>query len=585
MESVRKQFIRLKRSACLAHSKRRDDYGRFICLSSDRQDTKIKWASDGREEYLSNDALEKTYIKLFKIKDISRKLKINDLVLTNAEEHEFFTGRIKEISEDRIYIWNQWKAGSIGHREPTGKYHYSWTINALSMCYIAVLATHEDEADGTACKQCKQLFKDSELKKGLEEELLCVHCFDDLYVECSECDTVVSVEESKKNPDGDILCEYCFDEKCSVCSDCEDVIWQDDVNASPDGDPYCSDCWNEHWTCCSHCGATVDYDHAATGTDRDTYCSECFSERFCNCTRCGDTIRNDDAHYDEDENGPYCADCRNGNHNNTEEVTHPSQIHDYEYRPDAVLKKNQWEDELYFGFELEVQHENPGKMSYDFVKFLEEEKVKDRFYLKHDRSIGSGFEIVSHPSTLRYTMKEMRMKKVIEWLKEKKFSGEENGKCGLHIHVSKDFFEDLDITKLRLFFKKNQKHLEKLSRRKIGTKSDSNPFHFCQFEEMDEKEIIGNCSQSGRYWALNTNSSRETVEFRLFRSTLDYKRFLGIMQFVEAVCKFVKVVGLTCFLYGEGPYKGNSWKLFTDWCKEQNKYNHMLDYMKEESLV
>ena len=79
------------------------------------------------------------------------------------------------------------------------------------------------------------------------------------------------------------------------------------------------------------------------------------------------------------------------------------------------------------------------------------------------------------------------------------------------------------------------------------------------------------------------NSSRETIELRVFRGTLDYKRFSATIQFAHAISNFVKIHGITSFLYGEGEYKKNSWKLFTDWCKEV-KYNHLVSYLEKEKL-
>jgi hypothetical protein len=212
---------------------------------------------------------------------------------------------------------------------------------------------------------------------------------------------------------------------------------------------------------------------------------------------------------------------------------------------------------------------------------LEKIKVKDRFYLKHDGSLDDGgFEIVSHPETLKSIHKNIKLIEILKWLTKNDFDSEdeENGKCGLHVHINKAILEDLDITKLRLFFKVNEKQLQLFSKRE----GESN---YAKFEKRDIKAIIHGESESDRYNAINLNSSRDTIELRLFRGSLDYERILSVLEFSDAIVRFVKKVGITCFIYGEGKYRKNSWGLFIDWCKEENRYKTLIKHLEKEKLV
>jgi hypothetical protein len=146
--------------------------------------------------------------------------------------------------------------------------------------------------------------------------------------------------------------------------------------------------------------------------------------------------------------------------------------------------------------------------------------------------------------------------------------------------MSRDFFEELDITKLRIFFSKNQNQIFKFSQRK--TKNNE----YCQYEKIDIIKIAkGIAQENGRHWAINAITDKQTVEIRVFNSTLDSNRFVAILQFVDAIAHFVKVVGITSLLYGEREYRNNSWRLFVDWAKAEGKYDTMLKQLQKDKLI
>jgi len=523
------------------------------------------------------------YIKLYNIHKFWSKLAVGDIVVTNGNgsriDSDFIVGKIGEIIEDELYLWNNSKKGGVGSRSII-KYKYSWVIRKSSQGEVSIIKRKAKLSSGIICSHCEEKTLEHQLKPGLDGKLYCKECYTEVYVKCEECDNIVDTRISMKISDGKFLCQYCFEKNSELCCKCVIRILVDDMLHNNDGDNYCEDCYNEKYCHCSVCEEEILNADAFTHSD-ETYCGDCFNERFTTCENCENTISNDEAFYDEESDHYFCHSC----HCNRV----GKNIHEYSYHPTEEFKKMKWEDDLFLGLELEVRHEDAAKKSEKFIKFLEVEKVKKLFYLKHDTTVdegeGKGFEIVSHPATLHYWHKQIKMQKIITWLKKEEFDAEESGKCGIHIHISRAFFTDLEVAKLRLFFKKNMEQLKKFSRREVGETDSSDPYHFCSFEDLADKEILNNIGQNSRYWALNLNSSRETVEIRLFRATLDYQRFLAILQFSEAISRFVKRIGIAAFIYGEREYKNNSWKLFTDWAKEENKYKDMINYFDKNKIT
>lgn len=524
------------------------DTKKYACILSWREN-KVKIEKLGLTNATNEEVdIEKiSAVRTRKINGIKDVLKVGDIIITNGssngiieENHSLWVyGKIGEIIEDKFYVWNNTHNGSRGTKTPKG-FEHSWQVDFDNLKARIIILSVESTKEDKKCFGCKEDFE------GEEEQI---------------------------GADGKSYCEDCFEDKFFVCEECDEVIWKDDA-CSPEGEDriLCQSCYDENYAKCSHCDCELlidgDYTHHHDG---DYYCDDCFNERFGNCSDCGEVFYNDDLSYDEDSDEYLCEHCRV--HSQSKD------IHDYGYRPEPEFKKEKWEDDLYLGIELEVLHEEHAAKSSKLIAFLEKIKVKNRFYLKHDGSLeGKGFEIVSHPETLKSIHRNIKLIKILEWLNKNDFDSEKSGKCGLHIHINKAILEDLDITKLRLFFKVNQEQLQIFSRR--DGESD-----FAKFEKRDIKDIIHGENDSDRYNAINLNSSRDTVELRLFRGSLDYERVLSILQFSDAIVRFVKKVGITCFIYGEGKYRKNSWGLFIDWCKEENRYSTLLKHLEKEKLM
>lgn len=477
-------------------------------------------------------------IRMHYVEVIKDTLKEGDYVICKVPDVEgMIYGMIGEINSTSLYLWNNTHSGGGGSKKIKG-FSFSWHINLFS-------------------KKAKILI----LKDKITEVL---HCFG--------CNKELEFDERLKGADNENYCEDCWDNKFNKCVECDATIWQDDAKYSSNNDgPYCKNCYDDKYRHCNGCDCELEIEGDDTFTAEDEYwCCDCYHDRFGGCDSCGTTHRQDELIYDEENEETLCSRCHTAQQS--------KDIHDYGYRPTPEFKKEKWEEDFYLGIELEVLSDEYGKKSNKFIKFLDKLKVADRFYLKNDGSLGGeGFEIVSQPETLQSIHKNIKWMKILEWLTKNDFESEENGKCGIHIHINKAILEELDITKLRLFFKVNEKQLILFSKR--GGEND-----YAKFDKKSVKEIIAGTQDTGRYNAINLNSSRETIELRLFRGSLDYERVLSILQFSDAIVRFVKKVGITCFLYGEGIYRNNSWRLFVDWCKEENRYKTLIKHLEKENL-
>jgi hypothetical protein len=418
-------------------------------------------------------------------------------------------------------------------------------------------------------------------------------------VACSCCDE--EHEEDKLTPhsqnDEERLCEDCA---CS-CEECGDVYSSDDdeLRTAYDGDEYGRNrnaqrrCDNCCWKC-ADCGDYHYGEDSRTNASDERICTRC-SENYYTCESCNATIHQDNTHsiplVDEDgeetgdyEDGSYCESCyresmserrrereqrESGDDEETETPRRSSRsapvpapaprVHElvkaYDYKPrprfaHAAGEENAISPLDYYGIELETQlADSKAEREHDNAIRSSGIDADHQFYVKRDGSLldggDGGFEIVSHPATLRY------------WLEhELAFCGKlpalgyesEHADCGLHIHVSRSALSRPQIAKLMLFIKANPEFMRRVSRR-IGSED-----HYYKLDLRSTRELIGkaacNNSHAERYTAVNLENEN-TVEFRLFQGTLDTTQIKLNLCFVACLCAFLRSAPLSRLTAGD----------------------------------
>lgn len=184
---------------------------------------------------------------------------------------------------------------------------------------------------------------------------------------------------------------------------------------------------------------------------------------------------------------------------------------------------------------------------------------------KYDGSIGRGYELVTIPMTLA-RHKQVGWAKLLEELAFWSGTSYEPGTCGLHVHVSRPALTDREIQRLRSFCVANRSWVRKFSQRKA--------------EELNRWASIPvrhDGWRRGRYVGINVR--RSTVEFRMFRGTLEPKRFLATLEFVDAICTWVKLVGISACR------SKVSLLQFCEWAARQGEYPVFTNYMKRSDMV
>ena len=162
-----------------------------------------------------------------------------------------------------------------------------------------------------------------------------------------------------------------------------------------EGEAYCRDCLEEETTICIQCGARIFADDSE-GDDETPLCGSCFERYYNRCDACGRLILQEDEYFDEDSDRTLCYHCMK-----------QGAILNYSYKPDPIFYGT--DSNLYLGVELEI---DDGDGSHEDAKEILRiaNAAGSHIYIKHDGSLDSGFEIVTHPMTLQYHMEVLPWK-------------------------------------------------------------------------------------------------------------------------------------------------------------------------------
>ena len=195
---------------------------------------------------------------------------------------------------------------------------------------------------------------------------------------------------------------------------------------------------------------------------------------------------------------------------------------------------------LYLGFELEVagrDHYLDDQTCAGIVQNL-----LPNTYCKYDGSVDGGFEIVSHPGTLAFHQKNgSRFRKAMRILTGLEFENE-NRQCGLHVHVNREFLRNKGaaVAKLVCLSDRFYDELMTFARRPTGSRHwcmrNGDEYH-CSTREDYVTRYRYSCNPGERYLAINLQN-RNTVEFRIFHSTMDWQTFIASLQLVDTMVRY-----------------------------------------------
>lgn len=373
------------------------------------------------------------------------------------------------------------------------------------------------------------------------------------------------------------------DNEVCKCVDCDQDLDRDDV-IELDNQIYCYDCV-DHCSCCD--GAVLEdsletvYTREYSRKSRE-YCSSCIENNTFTCADCEDYHSDDLSQYhiqDTDTivcNGCYeyndyfyCADCeefysnRSANYTvdgtfcNDCYVNHvkSDRIKDYNYDPlDDLDFLGNPKDNLYLGLELEVYVSDDLNNTANTVSDL----LEGYAILKEDGSISMpGFEIVTAPSSLA-----IHREKITEFFSNNPdIDTDDSIDIGLHIHISRKPLTQLTIGKMLVFIN-NPDNQDKIVA--IAGRSSNN------WAKLSPKKITDIKKQTSRYEAINLQNN-DTIEVRIFASTVDPKLILARLEFVHCLTVWVKDQSMLQL----------TWNNFTDYVREHKAlYPNLVEWLE-----
>ena len=321
-----------------------------------------------------------------------------------------------------------------------------------------------------------------------------------------------------------------LEENSHCCQDCNERIEPDDVTFINDYS-ICESCRDENWSLCSSCDEYESNEYCER-VGRRTYCEGCRDDNLSWCNGCDEYHEQDDVSYSDAEDCYYCQSC-----------TPAQRIRNYSYKPPLNFFKvaSAIDKPLFMGIELEIDGNK--EIADDLVEFPDE-----KYVFKEDSST-DGFEIVSQPMTIEYVKQEEQWDKKLKELKRRSFTSYEGGKCGIHVHISKDSVSKIDAWKMVYFMHKCSRQIHKFTQRTVEQRNDWANYRSPAYMGLPTSALAMSESypqNSQRYSALNFLPN--TIEFRVFRGTLDHTRFVATLEFVKVLREYVGSCGINHFM-------------------------------------
>lgn len=348
------------------------------------------------------------------------------------------------------------------------------------------------------------------------------------------------------------------------CYGCGTTINIDDLTAG-----YCPECI-DNMISCAWCGLS-EYDDNIYYVNGDDICEDCYSRDVVFCEECDYGMHIDDSMYCECER-TICGNC---NH-----TCILRGVYEHHYKPRPIFHGD---GPLYMGVELEV--DAPNRIVDDIQPVLDNSNDETLFYLKEDGSLHNGFEIVTHPMSLRFHTKNFDWKRVVGVVEELGYSSHNTDTCGLHIHVSRNglaktsYGQELVISKLMILVGKHWDKMVQFSRRDSHSMRWTKGNHtVVNGDDDDNKKLLRAMETTknrfDRYMAINIIPT-ETIEFRLFRGTLNSGTIIASLQFVDLLIHMCQTMGL--------PYIYHSkWE---DIVRGAAKYPELVKYLMNRELM
>jgi len=400
----------------------------------------------------------------------------------------------------------------------------------------------------------------------------------------------------QKDGHGNIFCQGCASDFVE-CDDCGKSYHQNDMIYLSDRNVFvCQDCVDDHYVLCDDCREYVHVD--------DSYCYELYNgdtvdlcescaEDYYECDGCGYYAHRDDMDISND-GSYYCPNCREEHGN--------MGIHSYHYSNDPAYNMDYLgidEREQYpmIGVELEVESRGDGYSTLcEEADDVRSNIGNDYVVTCSDCSLTDGFEIISCPANLKHHKETLNWEEGLKYLRGNGFRSHNGGHCGLHTHIDRGYFGDMDMDDVEAMFfvsfRNNMEWIKLFSRRRNYDYCQPNGYDDYEVANIDKfiappsKAWVKRKKQGDRYCAINFQPEN-TIEVRIFRGTLKFETFMATLEFVSLWAYIVKRstasnicnVDLNTFK-DIAKYKG--YKYFLDYVKDRVDVNDQSSTANQE---
>ncbi len=184
---------------------------------------------------------------------------------------------------------------------------------------------------------------------------------------------------------------------------------------------------------------------------------------------------------------------------------------------------------LYFGTEIETEG---SRANANLVSPL-----ADIFHLERDGSLAAeSFEMISQPMTWDFIMENKdRIEETFNNLVAHGQKSHESGNCGLHIHVSRAALDGDRAEKRILAIVHGMRDgMKRFARRSSNWARYDETFNGKSFDE-ERIDVIAKHGHNVAVNCSNSESQKNTVEFRIFKGTLNMTTYLASIQFVKNI--------------------------------------------------
>jgi len=182
----------------------------------------------------------------------------------------------------------------------------------------------------------------------------------------------------------------------------------------------------------------------------------------------------------------------------------------------------------YAGFELEVGGAAPANVKSALSQLAELDPACLHSHCEKDSSIPDhGFELISMPHDMGEHVKQ-NWESTLAILRSNGLKANSIEGCGLHVHVSNDGLTPCDCAKIDIFMAHNVDFFTILARRTSH-----------HYAKPKNKKSGSWGKEVDRYSAVNFTPDT-TVEFRLWKATMNHEMLLGYIELSIAIVEWTK---------------------------------------------